>query len=385
MKQLGLGLATWLALGGTAFSRQAAPAAPGSPSAPIDYEAVRISKVVDAIRITEDEISLDGRLDEAAWQRAAPATDFIQMNPRPGEPARHRTEVRFLYDDTNLYVGVMCFQSEDAPIVINDIVQDFNFGQSDALNLVLDTLHDRRSAFMFMTNPGGARRDAQTNDGGGGNTDWDGVWDVKVSRFAGGWIAEFEVPFKTVRFSRSPAQEWGFNMTRAVRSVNETSNWAPIPIRFSGTRASLAGTLRGIESIRQGRNVNVKPFIVAGATQVRAGDTLQTTRSLGRVKDYDGGVDAKYSLTPSLTLDATYRTDFAQVEADQQQVNLTRFNIISRVFRCGLQSRVRRRRALRVLSEAGIRLVPAQERHGAVVFQSARQESGAAIPDRLAR
>jgi hypothetical protein len=328
MKQLGLGLAIGLALGGTAFSQQAAPAAPGSPLAPIDYEAVRLSKVVDAIRITEDEISLDGRLDETVWQRAAPATDFIQMNPRPGEPARQRTEVRFLYDDTNLYVGVMCFQSADAPLVVNDIVQDFNFGQSDALNLVLDTLHDRQSGFMFMTNPGGARRDGQTfNDGENGNIDWDGVWDVKVGRFAEGWIAEFEIPFKTVRFSKSPSQEWGFNMTRAVRRLNEQSNWAPIPIRFSGTRVSLAGTLRGLENIKQGRNVNVKPFIVAGASQAVTGDRMETTRSLGRVKDYDGGADAKYSLTPSLTLDATFRTDFAQVEADQQQVNLTRFNL----------------------------------------------------------
>ena len=207
-------------------------------------------------------------------------------------------------------------------------MQDFNFGQSDALNLILDTLHDRRSGFMFMTNPGGARRDGQTsNDGESGNIDWDGVWDVKVSRYDGGWIAEYVIPFKTLRFSGTPSQEWGFNMTRAVRRANEESNWAPIPIRFSATRVSLAGTLRGLENIRQGRNINVKPFVVAGSTQVRTGERLETTRSLGRLKDYDGGVDAKYSLTPSLTLDATYRTDFAQVEADQQQVNLTRFNL----------------------------------------------------------
>src|SRR5688572_14761941 len=154
--------------------------------APIDYEAVRQSRVVDAVRITE-EISLDGHLEEPAWKLASPATDFIQNTPRPGDPARQPTEVRFLYDDTNLYVGVTCFQSEDAPLVVSELVQDFNFGQSDALNLILDTLHDRRSGFMFMTNPGGARRDGQTsNDGQSGNIDWDGVWDVKVSRFEGG-------------------------------------------------------------------------------------------------------------------------------------------------------------------------------------------------------
>ena len=116
-------------------------------------------------------------------------------------------------------------------------------------------------------------------------------------------------------------------MTRAVRRVNEESNWAPMPIRFSATRVSLAGTLRGLENIRQGRNIKVKPFVTAGVTQVRTGERMETLRSLSRLKDYDGGVDAKYSLTPSLTLDATYRTDFAQVEVDQQQVNLTRFNL----------------------------------------------------------
>jgi uncharacterized protein DUF5916/cellulose/xylan binding protein with CBM9 domain len=313
--------AAFVLLAPSVFAQQPAPAAP------FDYEAVRLTKITTAVRIAEG-IVLDGRLDEPVWQQVEAATDFIQNQPRPGEPTRFRTDVRFLYDDTNLYVGVTCFQPADTPIVLNDLVNDFNFGQSDALNLILDTLHDRRSGFMFMTNPGGARRDGQTsNDGGSGNIDWDGVWDVKVSRFEGGWIAEFEIPFKTLRFTNSPTQEWGFNMTRAVRRANEQSNWAPIPIRFSATRVSLAGTLNGLQNVKQGRNINIKPFFVAGASQLRTGDNLETTRSLGRLKDYDGGVDGKYSLTPSLTLDATYRTDFAQVEADQQQVNLTRFNL----------------------------------------------------------
>ena len=319
--------AAFVLLAPCVFAQQPAAAAPAAQSTPIDYEAVRLAKVITAIRISEG-IVLDGRLDEAVWQTVSPATDFIQNQPRPGEPARFRTEVRFLYDDTNLYVGVTCFQPADTPIVLNDLVNDFNFGQSDALNLILDTLHDRRSGFMFMTNPGGARRDGQTsNDGGSGNIDWDGVWDVKVTRFEGGWIAEYEIPFKTLRFTNSPEQEWGFNMTRAVRRANEQSNWAPIPIRFSATRVSLAGTLKGLQDVKQGRNINIKPFFVAGHSQLRNGDRLDTTRSLGTLKDYDGGVDGKYSLTPSLTLDATYRTDFAQVEADQQQVNLTRFNL----------------------------------------------------------
>jgi hypothetical protein len=294
---------------------------------PADYENLRRSRIVDAVRIQE-AIELDGRLDEPAWKSAPPATDFIQQQPSPGEPASQRTEVRFLYDDTNLYIGVTCFQAADLPLVIGDITQDFNFGQSDALNVILDTLNDDRSGFMFMTNPGGARRDGQTfNDGELGNIDWDGVWDVKASRFEGGWIAEYMIPFKTVRFRTEQIQDWGFNITRAVRGINEQSHWAPVPIRFSPTRVSLAGTVRGFEGLRQGRNFNVKPFIVAGASQLRIDGRMQSTRSLGRLDDYDGGFDTKYSITPSLTLDTTYRTDFAQVEADTQQVNLTRFNL----------------------------------------------------------
>jgi hypothetical protein len=318
-------LLAWLVAAGASFAQGIEPA--GAPSEPLDYEAIRRSRIVTAVRIAEP-IAVDGRLEEPAWRQATPAGDFIQLRPRPGEPAQQPTEVRFLYDDTNLYVGVTCFQSPDAPLVVNELTQDFNFGQSDAINLVFDTLHDRTSGFMFMTNPGGARRDGQlANDGEIGNIDWDGVWDVKTSEFEGGWIAEFVIPFKTVRFSQAEVLEWGFNITRAVRRSNETSHWAPIPIRFSPTRVSLAGTLRGLENIRQGRNLNVKPFVVAGVSQARDGLRLVTTRSLADVDGYDGGLDAKYSLTPSLTLDATYRTDFAQVEADQQQVNLTRFNL----------------------------------------------------------
>jgi uncharacterized protein DUF5916 len=325
-------LFTLFLLGGVADAQQVTQAEESEPAdlptqlrTPVDYETVRRSRVVEVVRITE-EIALDGRLEEPAWQRAPVATDFIQYTPRPGDPAKERTEVRFLYDDTNLYVGVTCYQ--EAPLVIGDITQDFNFGQSDALNLVLDTLHDRSSGFMFMTNPGGARRDGQTfNDGELGNIDWDGVWDVKAGRFGEGWTAEFEIPFKTLRFRDLPSQEWGFNMTRAVRRISEQSNWAPIPIRFSGTRVSLAGTLQGFENLRQGRNFNVKPFVTAGESRLRIDGEMQTTRSLGTFGDYDGGFDTKYSLTPSLTLDTTYRTDFAQVEADTQQINLTRFNL----------------------------------------------------------
>ena len=158
MKRLMFILATSLLTALSAFS-QALPATRASEasSAPINYEAVRLSRVATAVRITEP-IVLDGHLAEAAWQEAPPAKDFIQLSPHPGEPSPNPTEVRILYDDDNLYVGVNCFDPDPSRIIINDLTDDFNFGQSDAINIIFDTLHDRRSGFMFMTNAAGARR-----------------------------------------------------------------------------------------------------------------------------------------------------------------------------------------------------------------------------------
>ena len=294
-----------------------------------DYEAVRQKKIVTAVRIS-DKISIDGHLEERAWQLAVPATDFYQWQ-KQGVPATEQTEARFLYDDDNLYVGVTMWDSDIAHRVVNELKEDFNFRDTDGITLLLDPLHDRRSGFTFGTNPAGAKRDGQLSNDGGQNNDFDNVWDVKVSVGEDRWIAEYVVPFKSLRFKDTPVQEWGVNFSRRLLRNNEESMWSPIPVRFSAIKISLAGTLQGIENIHQGRNLKIKPFITAGVTQARVGDQMQTIRSLGQLtgtgKGYEGGVDAKYGLSASVTLDATYHTDFAQVEVDQQQVNLTRFNL----------------------------------------------------------
>jgi hypothetical protein len=151
--------------------------------------------------------------------------------------------------------------------------------------------------------------------------DWDGVWNVKVTVDELGWTAEFVIPFKTLRFSKAPQQEWGLNMLRRVKRKNEDSYWSPLPRRYRTMRPSMSGTIKDLEGIRQGRNLKIKPYGIASTTQISA-------NRLARDNKVNGGVDAKYGLTPSQTLDLTYRTDFSQVEADQQQVNLTRFNIL---------------------------------------------------------
>ena len=288
---------------------------------PIDYETARFSRIADAVRIDE-RIVIDGKLDEAAWQLASPAENFIQFNPDPGMPATEGTDVYFLYDDDNLYVGAICYESAPDEIVVNELQKDFGSTNNDGIAFVLDTLNNRRSGFIFGTNPAGARYDSQTdNDGSAMNVNWDGVWEVQVTVEEDRWIAEFMIPFKTVRFTTARSQEWGLNLRRRVRRKNEDSHWSPLPRPYNATRTSMAGTLQGLEDLRQGRNLKVKPFAVGGFRQVRDQNTLSTD------PDYDGGLDLKYGLTPSLTLDATYRTDFSQVEVDQQQVNLTRFSL----------------------------------------------------------
>ena len=220
---------------------------------------------------------------------------------------------------------MIAYDPEPDRATINDITDDFNFGGSDVVSVTLDTLHDRRSGFSFAVNPGGGRTDIQIFNNGQINLDWDGVWDYGVARNDESWIVEFQIPFNTLRFSNEPVQEWGLNVSRAVRRANEDSTWSPVPQRFQTTRMSMAGTLRGIENIRPGRNLKIKPFAVGGFTRTRSGENPFGDWVTDH--DYDGGVDVKYGLTQSLTLDATYRTDFAQVEVDQQQVNLTQFNL----------------------------------------------------------
>ncbi len=293
-----------------------------------DYDAERLKRVVTAIRVTE-KITLDGRLDEPGWTLGVPMTDFIQRIPRTGELSDERTEVRVLYDDDNLYVGVSAFDSRPA-LVVKELKKDFDINGTDLIQVIIDSLHDGRTGFSLSTNPAGAKRDNQLSaiNSAGGGVDWDGVWDVKARRLEeGGWVAEYEIPFKTMRFSGAPSQVWGLQVARRIPRLNEESEWSPVPFRGASVRTQYAGTLRGLENISPGRNLKLKPYVLGQASSARLGGQLTKIDSLLRIKDYNAGVDLKYSLTPSLTLDTTYRTDFAQVEADQQQVNLTRFNL----------------------------------------------------------
>ena len=268
----------------------------------------------------EGEIVVDGNLDEPEWRLAQPATDFVQSDPRMGEPATERTEVRILYDDENLYLGVYCFDSAgEQGLIITDVRRDFVVREIDYFSVAFDTFNDNRNAFLFGSNPGGAKRDGQVRgDGSDLNFDWDGVWDVKTKITESGWQIEMVIPFKTLRFRESERQEWGVNFARSIRRKNEFILWSPVPRPRTLSSVSFAGAVDGLDGIRKSRNLYFKPYISAPVVRKRGDDV-----------DFvpEAGFDVKYGLTPGLTLDLTVNTDFAQVEADLQQINLTRFSL----------------------------------------------------------
>jgi hypothetical protein len=265
-------------------------------------------------------ITVDGELDEPEWQLAEPATNFIQRLPSTGQPATEPTEVRLLYDDVNLYVGVYCLDSAGRKgIIIKDIKRDFWTLDSDGFQIVIDTFDDDQNSFLFGTNPAGAKFDMQIGgDGAAGNTSWKGIWHVQTRITDQGWQVEMAIPFRTLRFSNKPTQIWGVNFERRVRRKFEDSYWAPLPAAFRLGRVSLAGRLEGIEGIQPGRNLYVKPYGLNSAQRLQGGNFALKP---------EFGFDVKYGVGTQSTLDLTVNTDFAQVEADEQQINLTRFSL----------------------------------------------------------
>ncbi len=266
----------------------------------------------------QNPIRIDGELDEPDWTRALPATDFVQQDPVQGQPATEETEIRILYDDDNLYLGIICFDSAGPEgLVVTDIRRDYTPDNNDQLAIILDTFNDNRNGFVFSTNPGGAKLDGQISGIGRPNWDWDGIWYLKTKITSRSWQVEMSIPFKTLRF-REGAQSWGLNAVRRIRRKNEDSHWSEIPRPYGASRLFFAGTLEGIEPRRQGRNLNIKPYLSAPLLR-RVNDDVDFLPEVG--------LDVKYGVTPGLTLDLTVNTDFAQVEADEQQINLTRFDL----------------------------------------------------------
>lgn len=287
-----------------------------SVSAPLRSPSGRLQVV--AVQATEPVV-IDGHLNDEVWRIAPRVSGFVQSEPQEGEPATEKTEVLVAYDADNLYIAAYCHDRDPAGVVVNDIREDFRLGNQDSFEVILDTFADRRNGFVFMTNPAGARSDQQmTNEGREVNASWDAVWFVRSSRVEDGWIVEMAIPFTSLRFDMAGASAWGINFCRRIRRKNEVDLWSPVPRAFTLNRVSLAGELAGLSSARPGRDFRVKPYV--------AGRTVRPTGGDSFLKDGDVGVDLKYGITRALTLDVTVNPDFAQVEADEQRVNLTQFS-----------------------------------------------------------
>ena len=280
---------------------------------------------------------LDGDvLDDPVWQPVSVTGDFWQTTPDDGVPASERTEVRVAYTDTMLYVGVVLHDSSPSTIVAADSRRDSSMNDTDSFQIILDTYRDGQSGFVFGTNPAGVEYDGQvaaSGQGGGGggggggfqqggagggfNLNWDASWEVRTQVGDFGWSAEFAIPFRTIRY-RAGEDTWSINFQRNINRRNETAFWAQLDRQWNLFRLIDAGSLAGISGVPAQRNLKISPYAL-GATI----DLSDQPRN----DDYDFGADVKWSINPSLTVDLTVNTDFAQVEVDQQQINLDRFNL----------------------------------------------------------
>jgi hypothetical protein len=277
-----------------------------------------------AVRIKEPLV-VDGRLDDPVYREVPPIGDFIQEEPNNNQPATEKTQVWVFFDEKNLYISARCWDSHPERIVANEMRRD-NQGifNSDHFAVVIDTFYDRRTGFLFSTNAVGGRREQQINSATNLNIDWNGVWDTKGSQDAGGWTTEIVVPFKSLRFKTSGPQVWGINFRRRLVAKNEYDFLTLIPRSYGGSGLhymNLAATLVGVDVPPQ-RNLEVKPYGISSSTTNNAARPV-----LSNELDGNAGVDAKYGVTRGLMADFTYNTDFAQVEEDSQQINLTRFSL----------------------------------------------------------
>ena len=282
--------------------------------------------------------TLDGDvLNDPAWKAAPVISGFFQEQPIEGAPSSERTEVRLVFTKDTLYIGAVMYDAEPGGIVTADPRRDASLDDVDSFRMLVDTYRDRQNGFVFGTSAAGGEYDGQvTNEGQGGggiafggtsaagsgggfNINWDGAWTVRTKISEVGWTAEFAIPFKTLRFPGTPDQTWGVNFQRNIRRKNERAYWAPIPRQFNLYRVSLAGSVSGIKTPPV-RNLKIMPYAL-GQTITSGVEPAPTDNSA------EFGGDLKYSVTPALTLDATVNTDFAQVEVDDQQVNLDRFNL----------------------------------------------------------
>ena len=335
---------TVLACVATAVSARAQQTSPNTRDGTAGFAVAASFPRAHARRVAAPPL-LDGYvLGDPAYADAEVASGFRQNTPDEGSRSSERTEVRIVYTGDTLYFGIVCYARDPRTIIVADSRRDSSLNDTDSVQIILDTYLDQQNGFVFGTNPAGVEYDGQvTNEGqgtgrmgggggggraggsqqqrgsgGGFNLNWDGAWQVTSRVSDIGWTAEFAIPFRTLRYPGGARQTWGVNFQRNIRHRNERAFWSPLPRQFNLNRLSLAGELQGIEVPAQ-RNLKLTPYVL--------GETVRSTAGRRTIGSGDVGADLKYSITPSMTLDLTYNTDFAQVEVDEQQINLDRFNL----------------------------------------------------------
>ncbi|HUP23718.1 MAG TPA: DUF5916 domain-containing protein [Thermoanaerobaculia bacterium] len=310
----------WLVSAAAAAGQEPAPAAAGAPRR---LEALAIDRAID----------VDGSLDDEPWSRAVVASGFTQHDPHDGVPATEDTELQAVYTPSTLYLAIFAHDAKPQAIIAKEMERDSPLERDDSVIVVLDTFRDRRNAYAFATNANAARFDVLVTDEGRNlNPQWNGVWAAAARRTASGWVAEIAIPFATLRFDPS-LESWGFNVQRSIRHLNETGHFAALPrdVGISPNlqiqpvyRVSLAGELAGLRGLRTSRRLDLKPYVLGSAGER---DESLAPPGAPDLDDFEPGLDVKWGVTRELALDVTLNTDFAEVEVDDQQVNLTRFSL----------------------------------------------------------
>ena len=279
---------------------------------------------------------IDGNvLEDGAWKLIMPIEQLTQIKPQFGVEATEKTMIKVAYTKNMFYVAVVCYHKNPDNIVVSDSRRDADLSDEDSFLFIVDTYNDQQNGFLFGTNANGMEYDAQIdNEGqgnfnanrqqggviGGTNINWDASWEVKAQIGDYGWSAEFAIPLRSLRFAAGNNQTWGINFQRNISKNSETAYWASLPIGFDMKRLSLAGKMHGL-LLKNPGNLKVMPYVLTQFVNDKSVDPNQTN------SDFEAGIDVKYSITPGLTLDLSYNTDFAQVEVDDEQVNLDRFNL----------------------------------------------------------
>jgi hypothetical protein len=263
---------------------------------------------------------LDGALTEEVWQRAQHIANFTQREQDEGKPATERTEVAAVYTASTLYFGIWCYDAHPELLIAQEMKRDFRHYSEDRFEIIIDTYRDRRNGYLFILNPNGARKDILiTDEGRGYNADWNGVWDVAVRVTDRGWFAEVEIPFSTLKFPARERQTWGINFERGIARKQEQVLWQGWSRDYDLEMVSQAGVLTGIEGISGGHLLEFKPYTLGGVQQ---GAGASVPDRVGRI-----GGDLYYLITSNFKLNLTLRPDFAQIESDRVQINLTRFSL----------------------------------------------------------